>query len=70
MRVSIRPTQGHHIESIGKIRRPSAVGGTSVHIGMIRNTYRLGLELSVGVLVVRSFVDGDDGVEESLQLWR
>ena len=62
-KVSNRPTQSHHIESIDKTQESMVVGSTSVHIRVIVNTYRLKLELSVGVLVVRDFVDEGDGVD-------
>jgi hypothetical protein len=61
--VSIRPIQGHHIASIGKIQRSMVVKTTSLHINTIKGTYRLKLQLSVGVLVVRDFVDGGDDVD-------
>ena len=56
--VSIRPIQDHHIESIGKMQQSMAVETHSLHINTIKSTYRLKLELGVGVLVVRDFVDG------------
>ena len=34
-----------------------------MHTNTIVDTHRRRLELSVGVLVVRDFVDGDDGVD-------
>lgn len=36
---------------------------TSPHIDTIKSAYRLKLELGVGVLVVRDFVDGGDDVD-------
>ena len=57
MIVSIRPIQDHHIESIGKIQQFMVVETTGLHINTIKGTYCLKLELSVGVLVVRDFVD-------------
>ena len=62
-KVSSRPTRNHHIESIGKIQQSMVVESNSVQIRVIMNTYRLKLELSVGVLVVRDFVDGGNGVD-------
>ena len=56
--IRIRPIQGHHIKSIGKIQQSVVVETTSLHTNTIKGTYRLKLELSVGVLVVRDFVDG------------
>lgn len=56
--VSIRPIQGYHIESIGGVQRSMVIGTTSLHVDTIEGTYRLKLELSVGVLVVYGFVDG------------
>jgi len=38
------------------------VGTTSLHVDTIEGAYRLKPELSVGVLVVDRFVDGDDDV--------
>jgi len=61
--VSIRPTQSYSIASIGKNRQSTIVESTCVDIDTIRNAYRRRLELSVGVLVVHDFVDGDDGVD-------
>ena len=55
--VSIRPIQDHHIESISKIQKFMVVETTGLHINTIKGAHRLKLELSVGVLVVRDFVD-------------
>ena len=62
-KVSIRPTQSHHITSIGEIQRSTILGSTDVRISIVMDTHRRRLGLSVGLLVVRDFVDGGDDVD-------
>ena len=62
-KVSIGPTQSHHIASIRGIQESTVLESTGVRINTIMDTHRRRLELSVGVLVVRDFVDGGDSVD-------